>query len=702
MDARDTERAHGRTSKASGSAVLKGIFDGSTESIQSRIVRGYFSTIGLALLLSAGAILAGLYLHFQQAADDDLRTMGRVIGANLQASLLFDDVQAAEETLRALKFEEAIEAALVYDERGELFARYVREGVLHFRPPSDLPFEPSWTRDHIDLATPVRVDGDELGIVYLRSDTRAVARFLKFFVLVLGAVVSLSCGLCWLGAIRLRRQIADPLGELVAGSVAMAEGDLSTRVEVASDDEVGVVARAFNRMGQSLRSLIAQVGDNTRYVAQATEQLAHASESMREEAALQEQAVEETAESIEHIISSIHSVSASVEALSDSAAETSSAAIEMDSSIAAEAHHIDQLSEIIESTSSSVVQMTSAIRDITSSADALNQSTESTAQALELLSGSVRQVESNARESHGLSEATAQKAAHGVSAVQETVGGMQEIQVSFRGLDTIISSLSSKSESIGEVVKVIESVVEQTNLLALNAAIISSQAGEHGRAFAVVADEIRNLAERTAASTREIADLIESVQGGVFDAVAAMGQGATRVERGVELSNEAGRILREIGESAQQSTRWAREIVEATRSQAADIDQVGIAMSQVKDIAMQLNRGTHEQDSASTEITRGVEQMRQLGLEVRSAAQEQRRESSLITRSVEVVAAKIREIAVAAKGQSKRADQIQEALHVFREVTLQSSRRAEQTGATVRELSEHAESLEQEIGRFRL
>jgi len=69
---------------------------------------------------------------------------------------------------------------------------------------------------------------------------------------------------------------------------------------------------------------------------------------------------------------------------------------------------------------------------------------------------------------------------------------------------------------------------------------------------------------------------------------------------------------------------------------------------------------------------------------------------------VEVVAAKIREIAVAAKGQSKRADQIQEALHVFREVTLQSSRRAEQTGATVRELSEHAESLEQEIGRFRL
>ncbi|MEZ4292148.1 MAG: methyl-accepting chemotaxis protein [Myxococcota bacterium] len=237
-------------------------------------------------------------------------------------------------------------------------------------------------------------------------------------------------------------------------------------------------------------------------------------------------------------------------------------------------------------------------------------------------------------------------------------------------------------------------------MLALNAAIISSQAGEHGRAFAVVADEIRNLAERTAASTREIADLIESVQG-VFDAVAAMGQGATRVERGVELSNEAGRILREIGESAQQSTRWA-QIVEATRSQAADIDQVGIAMSQVKDIAMQLNRGTHEQDSASTEITRGVEQMRQLGLEVRSAAQEQRRESSLITairrgrRRQDPRDRRRRE----GSEQARRPDP-GGAARIPRGDAAEPSRRAEQTGATVRELSEHAESLEQEIGRFR-
>jgi methyl-accepting chemotaxis protein len=289
-----------------------------------------------------------------------------------------------------------------------------------------------------------------------------------------------------------------------------------------------------------------------------------------------------------------------------------------------------------------------------------------------------------------------------MSAVHETVDGMEQIQVSFQGLEATISSLSEKSESIGAVVKVIEGVVEQTNLLALNAAIISSQAGEHGRAFAVVADEVRSLAERTSASTREIAELIDSVRAGIHDAVAAMGQGATRVDRGVTLSNEAGRMLQEIGESAQQSTLWAKEIVEATRGQTADIDQVGIAMGQVKEIAMQLARGTHEQDSASAEITRGVEQMRHLGLEVKSAAQEQRRESSLITQSVEIVAAKIKQISIETKDQSKRADQILEALQIFREVTVRSVRRAEQTKSTVADLSAHARGLEEEIGRFRL
>jgi methyl-accepting chemotaxis protein len=675
---------------------------GGRESIQRRIIGGFFATTGLALFLTAGSLFTMAFLQYRQVTDKNLIVLAAVIGGNSEASLLFDDDQAAMETLGALKAESSIEAAVVYTGDGRVFAKYVRTDVEDFSPPSEFEFEPQWDAEHIDLASKIMMGDEQIGTIFIRSDTSAMSGFLFKAIGILVTVLLISFSLCWVGATRLRLHIARPLERLVEGSASMADGDLSTHVDVQSDDEMGVLARAFNAMVTSLRGLVSQVGENTSYVAQATEKLASASASMREEAARQEQAVEETAESVGKIISSMHTVNASVESLSETAIETSSAAIEMDTSIAETGTHIDDLSQIIDTTASSVVEMTSAIREIARSADILNQSTESTSKALELLSGSVRQVESNARESHVLSDETSRKAEQGMSAVHETVQGMGQIQESFKGIESIISSLSTKSDSIGAVVKVIESVVEQTNLLALNAAIISSQAGEHGRAFSVVAEEVRSLAERTAASTREIVELIESVQDGVLSAVKAMGQGATRVERGVELSNEAGRILSEIGESSQQSTRWAKEIVEATRGQAADIDQVGFAMNQVKETATQLNRGTHEQDGASAEITRAVEQMRHLGLEVKNAAQEQRRESSLITRSVETVATRINEILIETQDQSKRADQIQEALKVFREVTLQTTKRAEEANETVADLASHAQGLEEEIGRFRL
>jgi methyl-accepting chemotaxis protein len=673
-----------------------------TESIQRRIGRTFLATTGLALFLTAGALSVTAFLQFRSVTDESLLALAGLIGRNVEASLLFADERAAMETLRALEGEPSIESGIVYDSDGRVFAKFLRSDVADFEPTLPDSEAPRWSWERIELASPIRMGDELIGTVYLRSDTREAMSLLGMSVAIVGSVVLISLFLCWYGAVRLRRHIATPLERLVEGSAAMAEGDLDTSVDVRSNDELGVLARAFNAMVESLRGLVARVGENTRYVAQATERLAHSSTSMREEAARQSAAVESTAESVERITSSMHNVNASVEALSDTAVETSSAAMEMNTSIAATSGHIDELSQIIDTTASSVVQMTTAIREIAQSADVLNQSTESTASSLQLLTGSVRQVESTARESHQLSDEASKKAEKGIAAVTETVEGMKEIQASFKGIETIITDLSQKSESIDAVVKVIESVVEQTNLLALNAAIISSQAGEHGRAFSVVAEEVRSLADRTAASTREIAELIESVQSGVHDAVAAMSQGATRVDHGVELSNEAGRILREIGESSEQSTRWAKEIVEATGGQTSDIDQVGLAMNQVKDIATQLNRATHEQDSAGSEITRGVEKMLQLGREVKNATQEQTRESNLITRSVEVVAARIKEILSETQDQSKRADQIQEALQVFREVTEQSTRSAAHTGEIVSDLLAHSQGLEEEIGRFRL
>jgi len=593
-------------------------------------------------------------------------------------------------------------AAVIYDVSGSAFAGYLREDVLDLPVPSKLEQGHEFGDGALDLFEPNVMDGEVLGTIFIRSDTDELLELVQNFALIFLVVTLGSLVICYLGASLLRNQIAEPLAALVAGSAQMSEGDLSIQVEVASDDELGALASSFNGMVNSLRALVAQVGRNTSAVSDVSTTLRGSSEALAVEAGRQEIAVGDTSESIERINASIRNVNESVETLSHTATDTSTAASQMDVSISEIAGHMDGLSETIEASASSVEEMTSAIREIARNADELDGSTDSTASALRLLTQAVREVEGNAQESHSLSEKAAEQAASGMQSVQQTVAGMQEIQVSFHGLSQIIDDLSEKSESIGEVVKVIEDVVEQTNLLALNAAIISSQAGEHGRAFAVVAEEVRNLAERTAGSTREISELILAVQAGVGNAVQAMEQGATRVDRGVNLSREAGEVLRLIGESSRESIGRIHEIVEAAGRQTRDIEKVDEAMGRVKTIAAQLNRGTHEQDSASADITRAVERMKDLGQRVKRSTQEQSKESGLITQSVEIIAARIQEILSATTEQSKQGDQIAQALQVFREVTHESNRRSEEMRTSLEDLSERSQDLEQEIGRFRL
>jgi len=291
--------------------------DVGSDSIQRRIQRGFFATTGLALVLTAGALFTTAFVQFRQDMDENLLVLARVTGANSEASLLFDDDQAAMETLRALKAVESIEAAVVYDGDGRVFAQYVRADVQGFRPPRELSYEPTWTRRNIDLASKILMGDEQVGTVFLRSDTKQVQAFLFTSIAIVVGVVVISLVLCWWGAARLEQTIATPLEQLVQGAASMAEGDLSTQVDVGSDDETSVLAHAFNAMVESLRGLVSQVGENTRYVASAMGKLTAASIAMREEAQRQDEAVESTAESVGGIIASMHAVNANVEALSE-------------------------------------------------------------------------------------------------------------------------------------------------------------------------------------------------------------------------------------------------------------------------------------------------------------------------------------------------------------------------------------------------
>lgn len=207
---------------------------------------------------------------------------------------------------------------------------------------------------------------------------------------------------------------------------------------------------------------------------------------------------------------------------------------------------------------------------------------EAMAAAIEELTVSITQITDNAREAHGLAGQAGQVASNGGAVIGDTVDRVRNIAKTVDAASGDVSALGLQATQISGIVGVIKEIADQTNLLALNAAIEAARAGEAGRGFAVVADEVRKLAERTGASTKQISEMIDSIQLGASGAVASMADGVAEVQSGVELAEQAGKAIAEIKQTSAQVLNVANDISQSLKEQSATASDVA---SQVEHIA---------------------------------------------------------------------------------------------------------------------
>ena len=257
----------------------------------------------------------------------------------------------------------------------------------------------------------------------------------------------------------------------------------------------------------------------------------------------------------------------------------------------------------------SVSTVANAAQEVALSSANQSSSTSSMAAAVEQMTVSINLVADNSAAAMDLARTSGDISNEGGRIIDETVGGMQGIASSVGEAAQVIETLGQESQQISAVVQVIKEIADQTNLLALNAAIEAARAGEAGRGFAVVADEVRQLAERTTKSTGDIGQLIGKIQAAANGAVREMQQVVTQVNEGQSLANDAGNRIAEIREAVQKVVNAVTEISNALKEQGAASQEIA---KHVESIAQM----TDENHAASENTSTGAQQLDHLAEEV--------------------------------------------------------------------------------------
>ncbi len=264
---------------------------------------------------------------------------------------------------------------------------------------------------------------------------------------------------------------------------------------------------------------------------------------------------------------------------------------------------VGRVAHVTDKVASASVELSATAEEIAKGADGLSARTAQTASAVEEMNATVSQVARHSGQAASIAQQTIQTASDGNTVVRDTVTGMQSISEAVTQSAAIIATLGKSSDQIGEIVCVIEDIADQTNLLALNAAIEAARAGEQGRGFAVVADEVRKLAERTTKATKEIGDMIRQIQQNTKGAVTSMEDGTKKVAGGVELVNKTGAALSKIVEMVNQSADMIRQIAVASEEQSVATHQIASDLEAVAQVTKESSGGAHESAKASRDLS---------------------------------------------------------------------------------------------------
>lgn len=270
---------------------------------------------------------------------------------------------------------------------------------------------------------------------------------------------------------------------------------------------------------------------------------------------------------------------------------------------------VSKVAHVTDRVAAASAELAATAEEMSRGSENLTSRSVQTSSSVEEMNATVNEVAQNSSKAANMAQETVTTAQHSRTVVEETVTGMSHIAESVAHSAALIETLGKSSDQIGEIVRVIQDIADQTNLLALNAAIEAARAGEQGRGFAVVADEVRKLAERTTKATKEIGDMIRQIQQDTKGAVQSMQEGTNKVTGGVTLVNKMGEALATIVQRVNETAEMIRQIAVASEEQsvatqqiAGDVENVARVSKEAAGSAAESAKACHDLSQMTAEL----------------------------------------------------------------------------------------------------